>query len=116
MLKTVRHVQVESNQKTIKVCGQIGNFGATFQGKGFPCHYKQHIGNHGSMVSIITPDYRWENFQSQYGLGSDEMSGGYEMLKMDIIKILQEQGLQVVSTMFDQTSGTEKLMMAYTYP
>ena len=60
------------------------------------------------MVSIITPDYnnKCENFQSEYGLGSDEMRGGYEMLKMDIIKILKEQGLQVVSTMFDQTSGT----------
>ena len=96
--------------------GLVGKFGERFQGMIFPCHYKAHYGKHGSMVSIITPDYKWENFQSEYGLGSDEMRGGYEMLKMDIIKILQEQGLQVVSTMFDQTSGTEKLMMALTYP
>ena len=123
MSTVTRHLQVESFEETIWVRGDkelVKEFGKRFQREKFPCDYKEWEGTHDSMISTITYPVQWEEskkFESEYkiftrpSLCNKGLTEGYEMLKMEIIHILEDQGFKIISTMFLPDSTMERIMM-----
>ena len=112
MSTITRHLQVESFQGTIKVFGDsrlVKEFGKRFQREKFPCDYKEWQANHESMIATITTQ---RQFFTEYNHPSTPLSfDGYELLKMDIIHILEDEGFKIVSTMFDVETRIQRIMM-----
>ena len=112
MSTVTRHLQVMSYSNTvIKVYGdkqQVKEFGKRFERETFPFNYQECEGKHDTMISIIT----CERYPSEYGRLPTPFSCDHgELLKMEIIHILEDQGFKIINTVYDSNLRTEKLMM-----
>ena len=111
MSTATRHLQVTLHGRKIKVYGdkeQVKEFGKRFQREAFSFNYQECEGKHDSMISAITH----ERYPSEYDRLPAPFSGnGFELLKMEIIHILEDQGFKIINTVYDSNSGTEKFMM-----
>ena len=89
---------------------QVKEFGKRFQREAFPFNYKECEGKHDSMISTITQFPG--RYPSEYGRLPAPFSGdGGELLKMEIIHILEDQGFKIINTVYDSDGVIEKLMM-----
>ena len=100
------------------MCGdkeQVKEFGKRFQRETFPCNYQERKGKHDSMILTITPPLyetkEYRQYQSEYSKLAPNLSEGDELLKMEIIHILEDQGFKIINTMCNSNGTFEKLML-----
>ena len=114
MSTITRHLQIQSFPTIIQVLGDsrlVKEFGKRFQREKFPCDYKEQQGNHESMIATITPQGQGV-FYTQYNHPrNNDFFGGYELQKMEIIHILEDEGFKIISTMFDAETKIQRIMM-----
>lgn len=112
MSTITRHLQVETISGTIKVFGDKGlveEFGKRFQREKFPCDYKERQGGHDSMISTISAH---PQFSFEYINPSDHnVLDDHELLKMEVIHILEDEGFKIINTLFVPERNMERIMM-----
>ncbi|CAB4026852.1 Hypothetical predicted protein [Paramuricea clavata] len=89
-------------QQHVKVRGHkdlVENFEKKYNEKGFSCSYFR-IERHDVVEVTVNP-----------GISIYTTVGGVQLLKMQIIFILEGEGFKVNSMVFNQWNGTEKIMM-----
>ena len=101
MSTITRHLQVESLQGTIKVIGDR-DLVADVKEKVDTVLFEINSAEYGSIMMLkIT--------LRQPMLGQYEFE--YELPKMGIIHILEDEGFKIISTMFDAETKMERIMM-----
>ena len=112
MSTITRHLQIQSFSWVTQVLGDsrlVKEFGKKFQREKFPCEYKEQQGNHESMIATITP--QGESYTQYDHPSYRHYLGGNELLKMEIIHILEDEGFKIISTMSDAETKIQRIIM-----
>ncbi len=112
---TGRHLQIEvfKNPTEVRVCGDknlYDLFRNYFNSTGN--HFNKFVINIDDTIGVITNGDPCEVVTREISIKL--LSGrirSAELLKMAIVRALENEAFKIISVVFDQASGTEKLMM-----
>ena len=99
-----RHLLIEVKKEEMTVCGE----------EGLRVILQKKLGDHGLLKDFYINDRESSQLAVECAIRTNEC--GYRkdvgnVLKMAVIRILEDEGFKVVSMMFNQLRGSEIIMM-----